>query len=103
MPYSPKLRNLPTEIAEQAEIIAGCARKEDLDFYETVFEMLDFDEISQVAAYGGFPQRYPHWRFGMEYGMGLFIKTVRLLGHSRHQSAGHLKAMSSDDLLLVDL
>ena len=23
--------------------------------------------MSQVAAYGGFPQRYPHWRFGMEY------------------------------------
>jgi hypothetical protein len=21
----------------------------------------------QVAAYGGFPTRYPHWRFGMEY------------------------------------
>ena len=20
-----------------------------------------------VAAYGGFPTRYPHWRFGMEY------------------------------------
>jgi stage V sporulation protein R len=20
-----------------------------------------------IAAYGGFPTRYPHWRFGMEY------------------------------------
>ena len=20
-----------------------------------------------VASYGGFPTRYPHWRFGMEY------------------------------------
>src|SRR5215470_18534236 len=60
-------RTLPKELAEQAEIIAGYAREEGLDFYETIFEMLDFDEINQVAAYGGFPQRYPHWRFGMEY------------------------------------
>ncbi len=29
--------------------------------------MLGFDEINMVAAYGGFPNRYPHWRFGMEY------------------------------------
>jgi len=32
-----------------------------------VFEVLGFDEINMVAAYGGFPNRYPHWRFGMEY------------------------------------
>ena len=25
------------------------------------------DEISEIAAYGGFPCRYPHWRWGMEY------------------------------------
>ena len=31
------------------------------------FEMLDVDHMNQVAAYCGFPQRYPHWRFGMEY------------------------------------
>ncbi len=58
---------LPRELAEWAEIIAQHARDEGLDFYETVFEMLDADQISRVAAYGGFPQRYPHWRFGMEY------------------------------------
>ncbi len=29
--------------------------------------MLDYDEMNEVAAYGGFPTRYPHWRFGMEY------------------------------------
>ncbi|HPZ96937.1 MAG TPA: SpoVR family protein [Phycisphaerae bacterium] len=60
-------RALPREIAEQIETIAGYARDEGLDFYETVFELLDFDQMNQVAAYGGFPQRYPHWRFGMEY------------------------------------
>ncbi|NOT02431.1 MAG: SpoVR family protein [Phycisphaerales bacterium] len=54
-------------IARWAEEIAEFARREQLDFYETRFELLDADEISQVAAYGGFPQRFPHWRYGMEY------------------------------------
>ncbi|MCO5170567.1 MAG: SpoVR family protein [Planctomycetes bacterium] len=38
-----------------------------LDFWEICFELLDYDEINEVAAYGGFPTRYPHWKFGMEY------------------------------------
>ena len=58
---------LPREIAVQAERIAEFARREELDFYPTVFEMLTSAQMSQVAAYGGFPQRYPHWRFGMEF------------------------------------
>ena len=29
--------------------------------------MLDFNQMNQVAAYDGFPSRYPHWRFGMEF------------------------------------
>jgi len=58
---------LPQEIVDQAEIIAEHARREGLDFFPTVFEMLTGDQMSQVAAYGGFPRRYPHWRFGMDY------------------------------------
>ncbi len=38
-----------------------------LDFYEVVFEVLPFDTMNQIAAYQGFPVRYPHWRWGMEY------------------------------------
>ncbi len=60
-------RTLSRELAEWAERIAEFARREELDFYNVLFELLTFDQISQVAAYGGFPQRYPHWRFGMEY------------------------------------
>lgn len=32
-----------------------------------VVEFLTYDEISEIAAYGGFPRRYPHWSWGMEY------------------------------------
>jgi len=38
-----------------------------LDFFEVVFEVLDFDTMNQIASYGGFPIRYPHWRWGAEY------------------------------------
>ena len=62
-----ELRPLPEALAREAERIAGFARLEGLDFYPTVFEMLSGDLMNQVAAYGGFPQRYPNWRFGMEY------------------------------------
>ncbi len=54
------LRDTQTEIQHYAE---ECG----LDFFQTIFENLDYDEISEVASYAGFPTRYPHWRFGMEY------------------------------------
>ncbi len=59
--------SLPKKIAEHTETIAEHARREGLDFFPVVFEMLSAAQMAQVAAYGGFPQRYPHWRFGMEY------------------------------------
>ena len=43
------------------------AKEYGLDFYEVIFELLDYDEVNQIAALGGFPTRYPHWRHGMEY------------------------------------
>src|SRR5262249_60865308 len=41
------------------------ARSYGLDFFNTIFEVVDHDQLSAVAAYGGFPTRYPHWRFGV--------------------------------------
>lgn len=58
---------LTQELAEWARRITGYAREQGLDFWEVCFELLDYDEINEVASYGGFPTRYPHWKFGMEY------------------------------------
>ena len=58
---------LPPHLSDIQRQIEGYAREFGLDFYETIFEVLGYDEINMVAAYGGFPNRYPHWRFGMEY------------------------------------
>lgn len=38
-----------------------------LDFYPQIFEVCDYDTINILAAQGGFPTRYPHWKFGMDY------------------------------------
>jgi len=37
------------------------------EYFPTVVQMLTYDEISEIAAYDGFPVRYPHWKWGMEY------------------------------------
>ncbi|GIX03443.1 MAG: stage V sporulation protein R [Planctomycetaceae bacterium] len=66
MPYSSQ-RRLPSEIREIQLAMEEHARAEGLDFFETIFEMLDLEELCMFAAYGGFPVRYPHWRFGAEY------------------------------------
>jgi len=59
--------NLPDDLRAMQLETEEHARAYGLDFYDTIFEVLDYDEISEIAAMGGFPTRYPHWRFGMEY------------------------------------
>ena len=59
--------DLPADLRELQLETEQHARDYGLDFYETIFEVLDYDELSEIAALGGFPTRYPHWRFGMEY------------------------------------
>ncbi len=58
---------LPARLETARREIAEIARELGLDPFPTVFSMLDYKQMNQVAAYGGFPTRYPHWRFGMEY------------------------------------
>jgi stage V sporulation protein R len=60
-------RPLPPEIKAIQDEMQAIASSYGLDFFETIFEMLDYEELSMFAAYGGFPVRYPHWRFGAEY------------------------------------
>lgn len=55
------------DIARLKPKIQKIANDYGLDFFPVIFELADYDTVSQLAAYGGFPVRYPHWRFGMEY------------------------------------
>src|SRR3989338_483831 len=61
------LTSLPKEIEEWRVKIEKIARDYGLDFFPTLFEVVDWKQMNMVAALGGFPNRYPHWRFGMEY------------------------------------
>jgi len=57
----------PEELQAIQLDVRGRAAAAGLDFFEVVFEMVDAAQMNAVAAYGGLPSRYPHWRFGMEY------------------------------------
>src|SRR3989304_6227477 len=58
---------LEGKLLEDAQNIEKAARHYGLDFFQTVFEVVDYDQMCELAACGGFPSRYQHWRFGMEY------------------------------------
>jgi stage V sporulation protein R len=64
IPYN---TNLPPDLRTLKEEIESHARSYGLDFYETIFEVLEGEDLNEVAAYGGFPTRYPHWSFGMSF------------------------------------
>ncbi|MFT5286809.1 MAG: stage V sporulation protein R, partial [Planctomycetota bacterium] len=59
--------SLPAALKYQAVIIESAARDAGLDFYEVIFELLEASDVNGIAAYGGFPVRYPSWRFGMDF------------------------------------
>lgn len=61
------MANLTPELEAERKKIHQVAKDCGLDCFETIFELITYDQINQFAAYGGFPVRYPHWKFGMEY------------------------------------
>src|SRR5271156_4578196 len=58
---------LPAYLRSEQDRIQKIAADAGLDFFPVVFEILSYDQMNEIAAYGGFPNRYPHWRYGMEY------------------------------------
>ncbi|MFN8847000.1 MAG: SpoVR family protein [Bdellovibrionales bacterium] len=58
---------LTAELERERVRILKAAEDFGLDCFETIFELVTYEQINQIAAYGGFPVRYPHWKFGMEY------------------------------------
>lgn len=58
--YTPELEEVIPKVIKACEDFG-------LDPYPPIIELLTYDEISEIASYGGFPVRFPHWSFGMEY------------------------------------
>jgi stage V sporulation protein R len=61
------IKRLPAYLRDVQEEIEGYAKAYELDFFPIIYEVLDYKTMNEIAAYGGFPTRYPHWRFGMDY------------------------------------
>jgi stage V sporulation protein R len=59
--------SLPDYLRRAQEAIKQHALDFGLEPFETVFELIGYEQMNEVAAFLGFPTRYPHWRFGMEY------------------------------------
>ena len=51
-------------VVSDARLLAG---KLGLDGHPVNYWIVDYDEMNQLIAYDGFPDRYPHWRWGMKY------------------------------------
>ena len=62
-----KQTHLPPSLQAAWEEIEVYSKDYGLDFFPIIFEVLDYKTLYEIAALGGFPIRYPHWRFGMEY------------------------------------
>ncbi|MCA9001289.1 MAG: SpoVR family protein [Planctomycetes bacterium] len=60
-------RSLPKKWLDWARRIEQAAGEAGLTFFDVVFESLDAREVNALAAYGGFPERYASWRFGMDF------------------------------------
>lgn len=58
---------IPPELKKLIPVILKACTDFGLDYYPPIIQMLTHDEMSEVASYGGFPIRYPHWKWGMEY------------------------------------
>ncbi|MEZ4870775.1 MAG: SpoVR family protein [Bdellovibrionales bacterium] len=61
------MANLTPELERARQEICKIAEQVGLDFFPTIFEIVDYNTLNKIASYGGFPTRYPHWRWGMEY------------------------------------
>src|SRR5919199_867736 len=66
---TPYNTTLPANLRSLQQEIEGYAREYGLDFYETIFEVLDADDLNEVAAYG-------ELRKGYEYGLSKIYEMV---------------------------
>ncbi len=62
-----RTKQISGDLLKLQKEIQSYADSYGLDYFDQVFEMCDYDTINILAAQGGFPIRYPHWKFGMDY------------------------------------
>ncbi len=58
---------IATDLEEPVTEARNLAQKLGLEPYPVNYWIVDYDEMNELIAYGGFQSRYPHWRWGMQY------------------------------------
>jgi len=82
---SDKLRyGVSKELAKKIPSVLKACDECGLDPYPLCIEEYDADEIVEIAAYGGFPVRYPHFSFGQQF---------EQLHHQYHHGFGKIYEM----------
>lgn len=54
-------------VRSEAQKILKWLKSYGVDPFDTIFEMLSYDQMLEVVALSGFPRRFAHWRHGMEF------------------------------------
>ncbi|MFC4408535.1 SpoVR family protein [Haloarchaeobius iranensis] len=60
-------QRIAEDLQEHVDEARNLAEKFGLSPYEVNYWVVDYDEMNELIAYGGFQHRYPHWRWGMQY------------------------------------
>ena len=60
-------RRIAADLEEPVREAGNLARTFGLAPYEVNYWVVDYDEMNELIAYGGFQHPYPHWRWGMTY------------------------------------
>ncbi|WP_115863650.1 SpoVR family protein [Halorussus litoreus] len=63
----PRTEKAAEPLQEPADEARELAQKLGLAPYDVNYWVVDYDEMNELIAYNGFQQRYPHWRWGMQY------------------------------------
>ncbi|MBX0323503.1 SpoVR family protein [Halomicroarcula sp. F13] len=60
-------QRIADDLEEPVREAGNLARRLGLSPYPVNYWVVDYDEMNELIAYGGFQKRYPHWRWGMQY------------------------------------
>ena len=60
-------QRIADDLTEPVAEARNLAVKLGLAPYDVNYWVVDYDEMNELIAYGGFQHRYPHWRWGMQY------------------------------------
>jgi stage V sporulation protein R len=60
-------QRIADDLEEPVNEASSLAAKFGLTPYPVNYWIVDYDEMNELIAYGGFQERYSHWRWGMQY------------------------------------